>query len=55
MNTSLALKLGQICGALLLSVGVASCTMNGPHGSAAWFLGGALVYGGCRLGAWLRG
>lgn len=55
MTFSTTMKLGQIAGALLLAAGVASCSMSGDPQSTSWlFMGGAALYGGCRLAAWLR-
>jgi len=48
-----ALKLGQIAGVLLLAAGVTSCTLT-HSGFTAFFLIGGLLYGGCRMAAWLR-
>lgn len=53
MTTSTLLKLGQIAGVLLLAAGVASYIMNKTI-PTYWFLSGAMLYGGCRLAAWLR-
>ncbi len=55
MTTERLLKLGQIAGALLLAAGVASCQMRSdPQAMSLLFIAGALLYGGCRLTAWLR-
>lgn len=55
MTFNTAMKLGQIGGALLLSAGVASCTLRGDPRSMSWlFISGAVLYAGCRLAAWLR-
>ena len=56
MSTSTLLKLGQVAGVLLLAAGVASCQMatDGGRGTPLLFLAGGLLYGGCRLWAWLR-
>lgn len=55
MTFSTTMKLGQIVGALLLAGGVASCQLRSdPSTMSVMFLAGALLYGGCRLAAWLR-
>lgn len=51
MNLTLALKLGQVAGALFLAAGVASCSLKSDPG---WlFLIGTFLYAGCRLAVWL--
>lgn len=55
MKFKTLMKLGQVAGVLLLSAGVASCAMGPDPRSTAWlFLAGGLMYGGCRLAAWLK-
>lgn len=54
MNFTLAMKLGQIAGAALMAAGVASCQMKHIEYSPALFLLGGLLYGGCRIAAWLK-
>jgi hypothetical protein len=54
MTSVLLLKLGQVAGALLLAAGVASCSMAAEgRTTPLLFIAGAVVYGGCRLAAWL--
>jgi hypothetical protein len=53
MNTQTMLKLGQIVGALLMAAGVASCSMGKIETSPIFFLLGGILYGACRLSAWL--
>lgn len=48
------LKLGQILGALLMAGGVTSCMIQHPPSAFPFLMmGGALLYGGCRIAAWL--
>lgn len=54
MSTNTALKLGQVAGALLMSAGVAACALDNIEASPMLFLLGGVLYGGCRLAAWLR-
>lgn len=54
MTLNTALKLGQILGALLMAAGVAACAMDQIERTPMLLLLGGLVYGGCRLTAWLR-
>lgn len=53
MTLRTALKLGQIAGVLLLAAGVTSCSLH-REGFTLFFVLGALIYGGCRIAAWLR-
>lgn len=49
-----ALKIGQIAGALIMAAGVTSCIVDPEPMDSAWLLlGGAALYGACRLVAWL--
>lgn len=54
MRTDTALKLGQVAGALLMAAGVTACSLDHHPSTAPLMLAGALLYGGCRLAAWLR-
>jgi hypothetical protein len=45
-------KIGQVAGAVLLIVGVASCQLGNKTDMHLWFMAGAALYGGCRLAAW---
>ncbi len=55
MTFDTTMKLGQIAGALLLAAGVASCSLRESPQVMSWlFIGGAVLYGGCRMAAWLR-
>lgn len=38
----------------MMAAGVTACTLT-HEGFTLWFLGGGLLYGGCRLAFWLRG
>jgi hypothetical protein len=53
MSKELLLKLGQIVGVCFLIAGVASCQMNEIERTPILMLIGGLMYGGCRLAAWL--
>jgi hypothetical protein len=53
VTVTTALKLGQLAGALMLAAGVTACTLRSSS-MALWFIAGGLVYGGCRIAAWLR-
>ena len=48
-----ALKLGQIGGVLVMAAGVAACQMNNIESTPFLMLVGGVMYGGCRLAAWL--
>lgn len=54
MNFTLAMKLGQILGALLMAASVAACQMKHIEYSPGLFALGLIVYVGCRLAAWLK-
>lgn len=55
MNKATLLKLGQVLGVLLLCAGPISCVAHADQGTTSWlFIWGAIIYGGCRLAAWLR-
>lgn len=53
MTQQTALKLGQVAGALVMSAGVAACVQKQIEYSPGLFLLGGLIYGGCRLAAWM--
>jgi hypothetical protein len=53
MNKELALKLGQIVGVCFLIAGVAACNMDRIESTPLLMLVGGVIYGGCRLAAWL--
>lgn len=53
MTTVTMLKLGQVAGALLMAAGVAACQMKEIQNTPMLMLAGILLYGGCRLSAWL--
>ena len=54
MTIETMLKLGQIAGALLMAAGVAACVMKEIQNTPGLMLAGGVLYGGCRLAAWLR-
>jgi hypothetical protein len=54
MNTTTALKLGQIAGALILSAGVAACVQKQIEYTPGLIMIGGLLYAGCRIAAWLK-
>lgn len=53
MDKQLMFKLGQIGGACFLIAGVAACNMNKIENTPFLMLIGGLLYGGCRMAAWL--
>jgi hypothetical protein len=53
MSKELIFKLGQIAGACFMVAGVASCQMRSNVNYPMLFLIGGLLYGGCRMAAWL--
>lgn len=56
MNTTTALKLGQVAGVLLMGAGVAAHLLpaDNPRVASQLLLAGAVAYAGCRLATWLR-
>lgn len=54
MNFTLAMKLGQIVGALLMAASVAACQMKHIEYSPGLLMLGLAIYGGCRIAAWLK-
>ena len=53
MDKKMMFKLGQVAGALFMAAGVAACQMREHGAMPTLFLIGGLLYGGCRLTAWL--
>jgi len=53
MKKSLVFKLGQIAGAMFMIAGVASCQMGSIEKTPMLMLVGVILYGGCRMAAWL--
>lgn len=53
MTKGTLFKLGQIAGACFMIAGVASCQMGHIENTAVLMLLGTLLYGGCRMAAWL--
>lgn len=53
MTKELFFKLGQIAGACFMIAGVASCQMGSIENTPSLMLIGMVLYGGCRLAAWL--
>ena len=53
MTKETGFKLGQIAGACFMIAGVASCQMGQIEKTPMLMLLGGLVYGGCRMAAWL--
>lgn len=54
MNFTLAMKLGQILGACLMIASVAACQMKHIEYSPGLLALGLVIYGGCRISAWLK-
>lgn len=54
MNFTLAMKLGQILGVLLMAASVAACQMKHIEYSPGLLMLGGIIFAGCKLAAWLK-
>lgn len=53
-QTSKVFKVGQLLAALLMVIGVVSCSQGERVASASWWIAGVVLWVAARLGAWWR-